>query len=369
VTCCSSCSSGRTRASRHSFTMSTPPTVELERIPTGYAGTQRTVHRIGSLIRAGAKDFYVRQHAIDILISRLVPPKDYLGEIKALFEWTQRNIRYTRDPYKVELVHTARRMLELRAGDCDDMSIFLGALLESIGHPVRIVIAGANPLRPDQFSHVYLEVGCRGRWIALDPTMPFPMGWSPLSPVKRVFPLRRRSNMGQMDGFNQSVIAPTPRSGLRGIVRAIRSEGLQPRDPRVRRLWYLARSRGVLDDWLRNLLRRLWQNGLPAGNRPRTADRIATVIRSLIFSAAGPGVVPVPYGPYPYRLRRPYGRYRSYRPWRPYRPHRPYRQYRPAQPYRAYSPTIVRPAMSVRPAMTMTRDHRVSVPTFRRTGR
>src|SRR5829696_6091807 len=100
-----------------------PPQIQLAHIPQGYPGTQRTVERIKTLIRAGAKDFYVRQKAIDILLERGVRAKDYPGEIKALFEWVQRNVRYTKDPYRVEVLHSARRMLELRAGDCDDLTI------------------------------------------------------------------------------------------------------------------------------------------------------------------------------------------------------------------------------------------------------
>src|SRR5918999_5093241 len=141
-----------------------PPQIYLDQIPKGYLGTERTVEHIKALIQEGARDFYVRQRAIDILLERRVKPKDYLGEIKALFEWVQRNVRYTKDPFRVEVLHSARRMLELRAGDCDDMSILLGAMLEAIGHPVRLVLAGAYPLRPRLFSHVYLEVYHKGRW-------------------------------------------------------------------------------------------------------------------------------------------------------------------------------------------------------------
>lgn len=49
----------------------------------------------------------------------------------------------------MEVLHSARRMLELRADDCDDMAILLGEMLESIGHPVRLVITGPDPRKPD----------------------------------------------------------------------------------------------------------------------------------------------------------------------------------------------------------------------------
>jgi hypothetical protein len=167
-----------------------PPRVHLLGIPKGYRGTLRTAEHMGRLIREGAKDFYVRQKAIDILLERGIQPKDYLGEIRALFEWVQSNVRYTKDPFQVELLHAPRRMLQLRAGDCDDMSILLGAMLEAVGHPSRLVLIGPDPARPDLFSHVYLEARHQGRWIPLDPTMPHPMGWAPQASNKQVIAVR-----------------------------------------------------------------------------------------------------------------------------------------------------------------------------------
>ncbi len=145
-----------------------------------------TAAHVGRLIRDGAGDFYVRQKAIDILMERGVPAKDYLGEIDAVFRWVQRHVRYTKDPFRIEVLHSARRMLELKAGDCDDMTIVLGALIKSIGHPVRIVLTGPDPLRPDLFSHIYLEARHHDQWIPLDATMPYGMGWSPRTPVRQV---------------------------------------------------------------------------------------------------------------------------------------------------------------------------------------
>lgn len=162
------------------------PEIERLRIPSGLAGTRQTAAHVARLIREGASDFYVRQKAIDILLARGVAPKDYVGEIDALFRWVQRNVRYTKDPFQVELLHAARRMLELRAGDCDDMTILLGSLVKSIGHPVRLVLTGPNARRRDLYSHIYLEAQHQGDWIPLDATMPFAMGWSPRAPVRLV---------------------------------------------------------------------------------------------------------------------------------------------------------------------------------------
>lgn len=178
-----------------------PAQIHLGRIPTGYAGTVQTVEHIKELIRQGSKDFFVRQKAIDILLQNKVKPKHYLAEIEALFRWVQQNIRYTKDPFQVEVLHSARRMLELRAGDCDDMAILLGSMLKSIGHPVRLVVAGFDSMRPNQYSHIYLEVLYKNHWIPLDATMPFAVGWSPPSSSHKVFSIEKESQgLGQIPG-------------------------------------------------------------------------------------------------------------------------------------------------------------------------
>jgi transglutaminase superfamily protein len=155
------------------------PRIRVVRVPKGTRGTLVTARLIGRMIREGSKDFYVRQKAIQIFRLYGVSPKDRLGEVRAIFDWVRRNIRYTRDIFRTELLHSARRMLELRAGDCDDMTILLGAMLVATGHPVRLVLAGFRPHKPHAYSHIYPEVNVRGRWTPLDATMPFDLGWAP----------------------------------------------------------------------------------------------------------------------------------------------------------------------------------------------
>jgi transglutaminase-like putative cysteine protease len=138
-----------------------------------------TARLIAAMIRDGAKDFVVRQNAIRIFREYCVPPKDRLGEVCALFCWVRDHIRYTRDIFRVELLHTPRRMLELRAGDCDDMTILLGSMLLATGHPVRLALTGFRANRPHSYTHIYPEVNVQGHWIALDATMNKPMGWAP----------------------------------------------------------------------------------------------------------------------------------------------------------------------------------------------
>src|SRR3989442_12920486 len=155
------------------------PRIRVYRVPRGSVGTLVTARMIARLIREGAKDFYVRQKAIQIFRGYGVRPKNRFGEVSALFDWVKKNIRYTRDIFRTELLHSARRMLELRAGDCDDMTILLGAMMMSTGHPVRIVLAGFRPNKPHRYSHIYPEVNVHGRWIPIDATMQRPIGSAP----------------------------------------------------------------------------------------------------------------------------------------------------------------------------------------------
>jgi transglutaminase-like putative cysteine protease len=162
------------------------PRIRVVRVPRGPAGTLASARMIAGLILDGAKDFYVRQKAIEIFRTYRVRPKDRFGEVCSLFEWVRQNIRYTRDIFRVELLHSARRMLELRAGDCDDMTVLLGAMLVATGHPVRIVLTGFKRTRPHVYSHIYPEVLVRGRWLPIDATSAHPIGWAPPALWKRV---------------------------------------------------------------------------------------------------------------------------------------------------------------------------------------
>jgi hypothetical protein len=72
------------------------------------------------------------------------------------------------------------------------------------------------------------------------------------------------------------------RGWLRDLMRGIRQDGVQPRDPRIKALWDLLRRRQLLarDPWARNRLRYIWQKGLNVRPRPRTTHRLLTLLRS-----------------------------------------------------------------------------------------
>lgn len=115
-----------------------------------------------------------------VQLTRHLPQKDWLGEVNALFDFVQGHIRYIRDIRNVETLQTPEKTLQLKAGDCDDKSTLLAALLESIGHPARFHAVG---FAPGKFSHVFVETLVGGKWMPLETTEPYDAGRAPSGAV------------------------------------------------------------------------------------------------------------------------------------------------------------------------------------------
>lgn len=143
-------------------------------LPPGREGVRKTLALMRRLVREGKKNPLVRQTAVEL--TRGMRQKDWRGEIKTLHAFVRDKIRYIRDIKGVETLHTPERVLENEQGDCDDKSLLLAALLESIGHPTRFIAVG---FQPGKFSHVLVESKIGDKWISLETTEPVEMGWKP----------------------------------------------------------------------------------------------------------------------------------------------------------------------------------------------
>ena len=112
-------------------------------------------------IEEGKRDPRIRQIAGEILGrqnndgSWVVPERDWESEIRAVYDYIRKNVRFTRDPFDIELFQKPRRSLETKIADCDDLTILACSILQAIGYPVIIRVIGINSR---QFSHVYLLV-------------------------------------------------------------------------------------------------------------------------------------------------------------------------------------------------------------------
>lgn len=116
-----------------------------------------------------------------------LPQKDFHGEARRLFEYVRDRIRYVKDIDGVETLHPPEWVLKLGAGDCDDKSILLAALLLSIGHTPRFI---AVAFEPDVFSHVWVQDLLDGQWVDLEATESLPFGQHvPLRDAVRIITL------------------------------------------------------------------------------------------------------------------------------------------------------------------------------------
>jgi len=143
--------------------------LQSEPLLAGDDGTAQTIARIRGLVEQGKKDPRVNRTAGTILRGARVAPYDDAGEVRAVYSWVLRNIRFTKDPEGKECLRPAATTLEWGFGDCDDINaILLPSLLGSIGYHTRIVTIASHPGAPEQFSHVYAEVLLGDCWIPID---------------------------------------------------------------------------------------------------------------------------------------------------------------------------------------------------------
>lgn len=149
---------------------------QLRAIPNGAAGTKATLYLMSSMVRRYKKSAPLRQLALQII--RDVPGrKNFRGQIERIQNYVRNNIQYVKDINGVETVQTPDMTVRYRAGDCDDHSVLVATLLESIGHPTRFIAMKTNAFGP--FVHVYTETKNGARWWPIETTENWIVGIEP----------------------------------------------------------------------------------------------------------------------------------------------------------------------------------------------
>lgn len=150
-------------------------THEFRSIPAGAEGTRHTLRIMRDLVREWKVHPKLRQLAKTIVQS--CPAKSAKCEAGRIHAFVASKIRYVRDVAGVETVQDPEVTLRDRCGDCDDQAVLVGALLQSIGRPVRFIAVGFSPT---QFAHVFAETTIGPHWVALETTEKgWPMGRRP----------------------------------------------------------------------------------------------------------------------------------------------------------------------------------------------
>ncbi len=142
------------------------PTVHAQL--SGDDGIYQTVYMMRDLVNKAYLHPWIRERA-----TRLVSGcrRDVNCEDRTLNGYVNRAMQFVRDPTDVEALHDPVTYVEANlrqgirpAGDCDDLSLYLAALLKSIGHRPSFTIIDRFG---KGFHHIF--VWCDGN--DLDPTL------------------------------------------------------------------------------------------------------------------------------------------------------------------------------------------------------
>jgi transglutaminase-like putative cysteine protease len=144
----------------YQVTVDPPPT----RIPTiAEVSTITSFERIES---TDIRDYVIFDSEIKTVADRIAviacDSSQKKCQAMAMFGFVQQNFKYVSDPVSDEYYKTAKETIyNGGALDCDDSSILLATLLESIGIPARFVFVPG---------HVYVEAWVNNKWYPMDGT-------------------------------------------------------------------------------------------------------------------------------------------------------------------------------------------------------
>lgn len=148
-------------------------------LSNGMRGIFQTLDIMRQIIDQYKTNTDIRQASIGLIF--LTPEKDDNAEATVIFNFVRDRVRYVRDIVDVETISTPDKTLMSMIGDCDDQTILLGTMLESVGLKSRLVAAGY--VSNNSVEHVYLQVYIAGEWVNADPTEHHPLGWAPPDPA------------------------------------------------------------------------------------------------------------------------------------------------------------------------------------------
>lgn len=161
-----------------------PTRATLQGISDGPAGAAQTMGFMRSYVLAAVRDPSQRIRELTLSII----PRNYVGQVRAIQQWTQQNIRYVHDPIDseggAELVQEPVYTVQHQAGDCDDQSVLTASMLSAIGHPTRFAAFAFNggPLE-----HVVTQTQIGPQWITVETIEARPLGWEPPNITSRYY--------------------------------------------------------------------------------------------------------------------------------------------------------------------------------------
>lgn len=161
------------------------PKIEKRAHPFGEKGVRSSLEEVAKKASEGANSFRVQKWVGDVLdAARSQGSKvdSAIGRARALLKAAQQKL-WKPDPVGTEWIAGAHLLACkvddpdgpcLKAGDCDDLAVLLGAACTNAGIPTLIVGHGYDAEK--NISHVLCAVHANGRWWYADPSTDFPLG-------------------------------------------------------------------------------------------------------------------------------------------------------------------------------------------------
>ena len=155
------------------------PTVTEYTIPQGDRGAYHTLKVMKRIVHESMRDIPVLDTAK--LIIRTVGGKNRAAQANAIAEWVRPRLRFVRDPYGIETLHTPLFMLErihtrgMFEADCDDYAILSASLAKAVGLRTKFVVLGFFD-KQSPFSHVYAMAQTQQGWVPFDVSFGLPPG-------------------------------------------------------------------------------------------------------------------------------------------------------------------------------------------------
>lgn len=154
-------------------------TVTSYTIPQGDRGAYETLRIMKRLVHESMKDLPVLDKAKEII--RSVGGKDRHAQANEIGAWTRSSLRFVRDPYGIETIHTPLFMLEriqtrgMFEADCDDYAVLSASMAKAIGLRTKFVILGFLD-KGAPWSHVYTIAETPRGWFPFDHSFGLPPG-------------------------------------------------------------------------------------------------------------------------------------------------------------------------------------------------
>lgn len=154
-------------------------TVTSYTIPQGDRGSYSTLRIMKRLVHEAMKDIPVLDTAKTII--RDVGGKNRAEQARVIGEWMEQSLRFVRDPYGIETIHTPLFMLDrirrnsVFEADCDDYAVLSASLAKAVGLRTKFVILGFLT-KGAPWSHVYTIVETPQGWFPFDKVFGFPQG-------------------------------------------------------------------------------------------------------------------------------------------------------------------------------------------------